>query len=423
MSDYSNYDAETIAILQQATMRMARDHGMMSDMTEEQKQSPTGGQDAMREHNAKLNAAVAEMKRKREAAAEIEKHERQQSRKKNTVKQRVIMPVATAPTQDVIDQLPEHVPEQPVQKAAPKAQTHDATVVPDIAVPDKPKAVKRVQKPVQAHPVVQESSQTVTPSVMNSPKVEYDAFSVINNLPSEGLFYQGPIYGQSLRLIDMLLLNEIRPYNANEIISEILARRVRGIDAADIMSCDEVYILQWLRASSFPDQNIPVRGFTCDNEECGHVVDDRDYAINFKNMKFTTSVNPRDVAAKFAEGVVSIELSDGTQCDIYPRRRYHDIQLAEWQNKYYEEHEDFPKEALVTIVNTALILEIGGCDTIDDKLKFMSNLTREDSRYLFETLRSSEIVTTTEINHTCPKCGRRVTTPYPFRLDDYISGL
>lgn len=431
-------DADTMAMVNSARNRMMRDHGIIADPNEEYAEAENGAQLRMQEQNKGLAEAAAKIRAMREAKQAEATEASRQSRKKNTIKQRVIMPETAMPSQKTIDDLPEaeHV-NVLSSKGSPRKQEHAPTVPKPVTAQPKVTVAPKVQTPIQhlaepepevsvvkPEPVVKPVQQT-QPVIeqINEPVVNYDAFTQINNLPSGGLFYSGPIYGQSLKLIDMLLLNEVRSYNAVDIFSEIFARRIRGVDPGDIMLCDEVYLLQWLRASSFPNQNMPVSGFTCDNEDCKFVMNDMDYAVNFKNLEFTTNINPSESAKNFTDGVISVTFTDGTVCDIYPRRRYHDAKLSEWRNNYFDEHDEFPREALLIIVKTAMGIEIGGCDTLDEKIKFMSELSREDSKLLYNTIAKNDIITTVKINHTCPKCGRRVTTPYPFRLDEYISGL
>ena len=90
----------------------------------------------------------------------------------------------------------------------------------------------------------------------------------LSDLPSKKLFYKNNIYGQPFKLLDLITLGDIDYSNSTSRFTEILNRRIKGINAEDILNIDEAYILHWLRASSFPNDGFPIGGFTCSNSKC-----------------------------------------------------------------------------------------------------------------------------------------------------------
>lgn len=395
-----NYDDETLELIAQAKARMARDH----DIAGENSDDADAASNFMHRQNAALEAAAQQI---RAANAEASK------RKKGMVKQRTVAPKAAMPTAAEMDALPEQ--ELPAKKPAVQQE------LPKVVVPEQQTLV---EKPVDKVLTMPTQHTTQVPEHRpDEPKVDYDAFTKVSWLPSGGHFYDAPLYGQSLKVIDMLLLNNITQFNVVDVMTEILGRRIKGVAPEDILACDEVYLLQWLRASSFPDSRLHVGGFTCTNEKCKYEYKDPEYAVNFAKLQFRMRNPLQDVVPLYADGCHHVTLPNGRKCDIYPRRRSHDKIVQDWQYEYFDKHHDFPNEAFLNIANVAVNVEIEGCEGLQDKMDFIGNMSISDGRKFYEMKDKSALVSDVYVEHKCPKCGAKVDTEFPFRLDEYVSGI
>lgn len=323
-------------------------------------------------------------------------------------------------------------PEQPVS-AAPVAMTESVGAVETAERPAGTAAETAPAKQGATHVVV--TQDTVDrPFDMKDGENDFNAFTRMSRLPSKGLFYKQDLYGQSLKLIDNYILNDIVDEGADsrDAVNVILGRRVKGIMPEDILTIDETYILHWLRAASFTKHGMIHPGFVC--EHCHFDTEgDPDFAefrIGFRQLSFELG---KDIDALYAlhgeKGYYSGFLDDGRECHVYMHRLRHANMLNEYVREWQQAN-GMPMPGYVrSIVGLATIVEIEGIDNEDvyarmgAKVDYISELPIP-MRETFEKL-IVDGTTSCKIysNVTCPRCGGVVKTPYPFRIPLYLSGL
>ena len=281
--------------------------------------------------------------------------------------------------------------------------------VPQAAIPQKPQEAVPVQTPIV--------------DVHEPTKPKEEDFLPLDELPSKGVFYKGPMLAQPLRLIDMLMVENMDNDNKLDSITEILDRRTRCPGGSQqIVTGDEIYTLQYLRASTFPKDPYTWTTFTC--KHCGTVVDDPGYKIDFTNMRFQTNVDPMELAEKFREyGCHPVEHIGGVPAvEIYVRRRFHDYyyrnQIDEWKRKGFT-----PTKPYMALLNMALLVDIPGCNSLQDNIDFLGNLNKDDAARFLSELSKCSFRTKTMVAHTCPNCGGVTVTPFPFRYSTFISSI
>lgn len=248
----------------------------------------------------------------------------------------------------------------------------------------------------------------------------YESFNEITGLPTEGRFYAEKMRGQALKLEDSITLGDIDSDNVVEQLSEIIGRRIRGEEPLEILSADELYIMEWLRASSFPDVPIPHDGFECD---CGFVMSDPSYTFNFRNMEFIMKSDLDEIYEKHKDGCYRFTLPDGRGCDVFLRRRLHDTIVLNEISRYEKaNHKDAPPK-YIRMVGVAAVIEIDGCDNWEGKLEYLKKLPGAIAKVLYDEVDRASIAVEVRVKHTCPKCGGTVYTPYSFQLDTYFPDL
>lgn len=314
-------------------------------------------------------------------------------------------------------------PQQTVQQVQP--------VVPPTApvrntVPSKPVSQQLATDPFGVGPTQYNFAGSQPRTVVPQQVHDYEAFSEIRGLPSTGVLYGNPISGQAFKLMDLLMLNDIDSENITKVFNELYARRLRGVEPENILSCDDPYILHWLRASSFPDQQLPgVIWFEC--PECGTrneaPKNSNGFSVSFYNLDFTIVGDVNAILAKHANGYYAFRLPDGRECDVYLRRRYHDRMVDEAVNAYQRDIGKPMPSYLREIIKSAVVLEIEDCETLNDKINYLSNMNVAAATKMFEEINSASLTTIITAKLTCPKCGKEVRVSYPFRLDQYISSL
>lgn len=112
------------------------------------------------------------------------------------------------------------------------------------------------------------------PDLLEVKVADKDIHIEIKGLPSGGRFYKNnvgmpmKIKGMPLKVIDAIGLESARNDEDQDIMDDVIARRVIGVSPEDMLEMDRKYVIAWLREQSF--QKAPLRRtFQC--EECGHI--------------------------------------------------------------------------------------------------------------------------------------------------------
>lgn len=260
---------------------------------------------------------------------------------------------------------------------------------------------------------------------MSEARKTYDTFTDVRGLPSEGKFYDAVVMGQSLKLGDIMLLGDIDDDNQYESISELYTRRLRGVAPDDILSADNAYLLHWLKASSFPDQPLPITySMVCPS--CEGKIDSyeliKDINLRFDDLIFDAG-DVDSVLAKHANGYYAFTMPDGRECNVYLRRRSHDREVNEVMKQYLHDTKKAMPRYMEFILRTAVVIEIEGCENIKEKMDYLENLTPVEADTVLDELNSASLKTEIKARIRCPLCGKEVTVPYPFRFDEYMANI
>ena len=314
--------------------------------------------------------------------------------------------------------------------------------------PDELHGVPTVDEPVK-EVAVEPNEQSETPEVhivheqglvdlpfdINTDVPDFDAFTRISRLPSQGLFYPNDLFGQSLKLIDNYALDDINDGIANTrtALNSILRRRIKGIDPQDILTCDETYILHWLRASSFPEHGMIHPGYVCPHCEFDTSEDDNplhDYRVGFRQLKFTLSKDIHQVYELHrVNGYHTGFIGDGRECHVYIHRLRHATLLNDFIIDWEDENDIAIPTHMRNIAGIATVVEIEGIDNDDDdkrmkaKVKYISELPRKYRRDFENLVVEGTVNCKITAVTNCVNCGGVVETPYPFLIPGFISGL
>lgn len=245
-------------------------------------------------------------------------------------------------------------------------------------------------------------------------------FVQLDEIPSKNRFYNCKLKAEPLRLKDLLIIENLDKDNLMDSFSDIYSRRIKPIDPLDIVAGDEEYILQYLRASTFERDPYAWTTFKC--KHCGFEIDDKGYKIDFTNMRFECNRNPDEIYELHREyGYYPIKISTG-YINGFIRRRRHDYIYNNKISELKAEGKPISKVYLA-LLNTALVTEINGCHTLNDKIEYIGNLSKDDSAIMYDALKNCMFKTKTQVVHTCPNCGGTTVLPFPFRYDTFISSV
>ena len=292
--------------------------------------------------------------------------------------------------------------------------------------PEKPKVPV-----VHAEP----AAESIDSPYDRDPNADFDAFTRISKLPSQGQFYTGDVYGQSLKLIDNYALNDVidGKLGARLALNTILSRRIRGIDTQDLLTLDEPYTLNWLRASSFPERGMVHKPYVCPHCKFDTATDrdpTHEYRVGFRNLKFTLSKDIETLRSMhLPNGYHSGVIGDGRECHVYLRRLRHATLLERFISEWESTNHTTIQPNLARIAAFATVVEIEGVDAPDEmsrlkeKVQFIAEMPRK-YKISFEQLvvdGSASCSITAAV--TCPNCGGVVEMPYPFLIPGFVSGL
>ena len=279
----------------------------------------------------------------------------------------------------------------------------------------RPQEVPQAQKPI------------FDPGVPNK---DFEAFTAISDWPSHGIFYPETVYGQALKTVDVFMLADATEEDINSTMTTILGRRLRGLASPeDILSADEEYLLYWLRASSYPENDYGLPKMRYDCPKCGRQY--RDLAavqmlpgVSFNDLEFRTETPPKQVAAMHAEkGYVEFTTYDGRECNVYLKRRKHDRIVDEYVAAWEDAHDDaFPSYRRQGLA-IASVMEIEDCDDMTEKLEYIESYPLAERNKLFMSVLNAQLVTKTYVHLRCPHCGGTAVLPYPFRIRNYVASL
>ena len=261
----------------------------------------------------------------------------------------------------------------------------------------------------------------VKPLVTMSNKYPTENYIPINGLPSGGLFYQTAIYGQPLKLEDIIQVQTMDKRNYPEKFNEVFARRIKSISPEAILYADELYIALWLRANSFPDSSHRVGGFTC--SKCNYKISDPEYSIGFEQIEFINNKDPEILFEAYKEsGYIEAELlATGRKVSIHIRRRYHDLQVYTLLNAEYYSKNKVPTNEYITLLKLSSLIDFDTDMTLKQKSDIVKNFQPKESIEFIKLLNKYSYSSDPVIHHTCPKCGE--DTPikgFPFRFEQYI---
>lgn len=238
-------------------------------------------------------------------------------------------------------------------------------------------------------------------------------FLEVDGLPTKGKFYpKGTIIkARPMKVLEVKMLSSITDENANGIVNEVLYRTVRGIDIDDLYSSDKLYLVFWLRASTYKDSGYEVK-FKC--PECKKN-SEYDFELDVLNVKTVSDKEWKDINQEY-------ELPDKNK-----------IKFKLLKVKDENEIERFIKDNEGSSMN--FDKEIVGMCKIIDTINGKKMGTIEKYRFIIEELNPSsyskllvltsevEVGLKPEITVHCKNCGGAVNVPLPFRPDFFLSEI
>lgn len=210
----------------------------------------------------------------------------------------------------------------------------------------------------------------------------YDNFNFwqidINELPSKGRLYpkNTKIKARSMSVLEVKFLATLSPQNATTICNELLEKCtiLENIDYEDLLLPDREFIIFWIRLNSFINGN----GFVITIPECSECKTRIEHTIKLMDLEFIYLEH--DFKNKVYLPDLDIKLP---------------IKVPRYNDSVYQIKDEIDE----------MCLWIDTDNTMEEKYKFVSNLTGNDFLILKTCLDDNYCGVKKDFQISCPTCG------------------
>lgn len=240
--------------------------------------------------------------------------------------------------------------------------------------------------------------------------VNNDIYDIITDLPTGGKLYPNgtEIKARSLKVAEVKMLANMDENNGNDIVNEILKRTVIGIDVENIYSADKLYIMFWLRSSTYKESGYNVK-FEC--MKCNSI-SEFEFELEKLDVKELTEEN-----IEFLNNEFVLPNKDKIRFKLLTVKDEND------NHKFLKDNENSLMAFDEEIVNTCRMIEsINGekKGMIDKYMYLTETLDPANYSYLESYLESKSVGLEPTIEVVCKKCGGASETMLPFRPDFFL---
>ena len=245
-----------------------------------------------------------------------------------------------------------------------------------------------------------------------------DTFLEIDGMPSAGTFYQGQVYGQPLKVNDLLLIQSVDEKNVSSRFDQIFNRRLWGIKSGDILVIDELFLALWLRATSFEGYDFPAMPFVCTN--CSYEAKPDESAFNWGDISWDVT-DIEETMKLHEKGYYETVLPKSQiPVKIYLRRRKHMTAVLDLLKKDFWNFNKEVSNEYYELLLMSVVLDIGAND-LKQTAAYIQELPAVDFITLLKEINKSSIDAEPIINTRCPRCQEaNPVKGYPFRPDIYL---
>ena len=149
-----------------------------------------------------------------------------------------------------------------------------------------------------------------------------------------------------------------------------------------------------------------------------------DFRIGFRNLKFTLTKDIDELAALHGtNGYHTGFLDDGRECHVYVHRLRHAVELNNFIGKWEKRNGMTAPNAIRKAAGVATVVEIEGCENMDEKFAYISELPEIQKENFEKLVVEGTVACNVSAVLTCGRCGGVVETPYPFRVQWFVSSL
>lgn len=240
----------------------------------------------------------------------------------------------------------------------------------------------------------------------------------VDGMPSGGSFYKTQVYGQPLKVQDLLLIQSVDEKNVTSRFDQIFNRRLWGIKPGEILTIDEMFFALWLRATSFEGYDFPAMPFQCTS--CNYESKPDEAFFNWGDISW--NVNNIENTFKLHEsGAHEVVLPKSqVSVKIHLRRRKHMNIVNELIKRDFWNYGKEPSDEYYELLVMCSILDLGASD-LKETAAYIQELPAMDFITLINEINNASVDAEPVINVKCPRCQEEnPVTGYPFRPDIYL---
>jgi hypothetical protein len=232
-----------------------------------------------------------------------------------------------------------------------------------------------------------------------------DGYFLIEGMPSKGKLYPKgtKIYSRPLKILEVKQLSSMTEFNFNMVINSVLKKTVKGIDIADLLVTDKLFIIFWQRANTYKGDFFSV-DFEC--ERCSTTAK-YDFEIGNLQLDDLSDDYDPDKIIEVPDSKKKINLNQLTVKD----ERLVDNFLEANSDDY-----DVDMLTIASIINTIDEKDM----SLKDKYDMLIDLSVLDNLIIDKEYRTHEISVKPTMIVTCKNCGGKAETPITFRPDFFL---
>ena len=217
------------------------------------------------------------------------------------------------------------------------------------------------------------------------------------------------IKARPLKVLDIKKLTSLNEYNADAVINEILRNCIRGISIDELYLSDKLYLIFWLRANSYRDNNYVV------DFECPKCAKESTYHFEIN------SINIDKLKDDFSENTI-LRLSSGSEITLGYLKVKDEVGMTSFREKYSSILANSGDEVDDELLAVSFMIKTIDGKHLDplNKYHYILGLDPQDYSILTTYIENNIVGVKPYMNVTCDKCGGESQIGISFRPDFFL---
>ena len=233
----------------------------------------------------------------------------------------------------------------------------------------------------------------------------------IDDLPTKYRLYADGVKlrARPLKVIEVKKLTAITDDNADSVVNDIIRKCVTGIDYQSIYSADKLYLLLWLRANSFRDNNYVV------DFHCSKCSSESTYHFSVDNVIV-------DYMSKDYDPNEIITFSTGDKASLKLLQIRDEISMSSFKDKYFDLFNESGDEIDSELLSVSFMIDRINGEQHDplSRYNYVLSMQPGDFSLLTTQLSKYSVGVKPYMNATCDVCGGESQIGISFHPDFFL---